>query len=492
MKNKWFVLFGAMIVMALLASACGPSAGQTEAPPTSGVSGATQAPPGGLALTPIPTTAAETPVTTTAATQAMAETPAATTAATQAMAETPAATTAATGAAAMACPLQVEDGATITFSGWGDETEQKIYRDSIDRFKGVCPNVTVNYNPIPTDFQTKLKAQMAGGTAPDVFYVDDQLMTAFAPTGQLLALDQYMQQAGVSQSDFIQPLMTIFVQDGNTYALPKDWGTLGLIYLPDAFQKAGIDAPTEDWTWDDLRTAAKAIADKTDYAGFCQNADWARFAPFVFSNGGAYASDDYKTATLDTPEVKQMATLTADMYNEGSLVQASDVGASWCGEAIGKKLVGMTLEGGWMVNFMNQNYPDVDWNSVLIPQGPVTRADVIFTNGIGVNQSTQYPNASAALAIYLTSRENQAEIVKTGFAYSTHPDQIDLVQNPKDKAIAQGGLLDASRVAYWGPNTGKVNDAVTQALSRIYLGDQTVDEAFAQAQEEAQAALSGQ
>src|SRR5689334_1693317 len=72
-------------------------------------------------------------------------------------------TAAPAGGATAGCPLQVEDGATITFSGWGDDTEQKIYRDSIDRFKTVCPGVTVNYQPIPTDFQTKLKAQMAGG-----------------------------------------------------------------------------------------------------------------------------------------------------------------------------------------------------------------------------------------------------------------------------------------------------------------------------------------
>lgn len=212
----------------------------------------------------------------------------------------------------------------------------------------------------------------------------------------------------------------------------------------------------------------------------------------MFSNGGAYATDDYKNATLDTPEVKEMAQFVLDMYDEGSLVQASDVGASWCGEAIGKKLVGMTLEGGWMVNFMRQNYPDQNWKAVLIPKGPKTRADVIFTNAIGVNANTKYPKAAAAFTIFVTSRENQAEIVKTGFAYSTHPDQIDLVVDPNDKAIASGGLLPDSRVAYWGPNTGKVNDIVSKALERIYLHDQTVDESFAQAQQEAQAALSGE
>lgn len=455
-------VFALICIAVMLLAACGPAS--TEAP-------ATQPP-------------AQEPT--------MAATEAPTEAATEAPATETTATEAATQAASGSCPLSVEDGATITFSGWGDETEQKVYRDSIDRFTALCPGVTVDYLPIPDKFQDKMKAQMAGGTAPDVFYVDDQLMNAFAGSGQLMPLDDYMSQAGVSRDDFITALMTIFTQDSKTYALPKDWGTLGLIYLPEAFQAAGVDEPTDSWTWDDLRTAAKAISDAGTYKGFCMGADWARFAPFVFSNGGSFASEDNTTATLDTPEVKEMATLVSDMYTEGSLVKPADVGASWCGEAIGKKLVAMTTEGGWMVNFMKQNYPDVEWKAVQIPNGPKTRADIIFTNGIGVNAATQYPNAAAAFAIYLTGEENQGEIVKTGFAYSTHPSQADLVQDPNDLAISSGGLLPDTRVAFWGPNTGKVNDAVSQALDRIFLGDQSVDEAFAQAQEEAQAALSGQ
>lgn len=398
----------------------------------------------------------------------------------------------ATEVAASTCPLSVEDGATIVFSGWGDQTEQQIYKDSIERFKAICPNVTVDYQPIPDKFQDKLKAQMAGGTAPDVFYVDDQLMTAFASTGQLMALDDVMAEAGVSRDDFIPALLTIFTLDGKTYALPKDWSTLGLVYLPEAFADAGIAEPADTWTWDDMRTAAKAIAAKGTYAGFCMGADWARFAPFVFSNGGDYANSDFTAGTLDTPEVKEMATFVTEMFNEKSLVRPADISASWCGEAIGKKLVAMTLEGGWMVNSMKLDYSDVVWKTALIPNGSKTRADVIFTNGIGVNASTKYPMAAAAFAIYLTGRANQGEIVKTGFAYSTHPDQIDLIGNVNDKAIAEAGLLPDTKVAYWGPYTSKLEDSVSKALERVWLGDQTVDEAFAQAQAEATTALSGQ
>jgi multiple sugar transport system substrate-binding protein len=399
---------------------------------------------------------------------------------------------AATDEAGADCLFPVEEDAVIVFSGWGDPTEQQIYRDSIDRFNEVCPNVTVDYQPIPDDFQTKAKAAMAGGTAPDVLYIDDQLMTAFAPTGQLLALDEYMDEAGVSRDDFIGPLLTIFTLDDKTYALPKDWGTLGLIYLPEAFAEAGVDEPTADWTWDDLQAAAETISEKTDYAGFCMGADWARFAPFAFGNGGAFTSDDYTTATVDTPEVLDAANFVADLHESGALVPAADIGAGWCGEAIGKKLAAMTFEGGWMVNFMRNDYGDVEWKAVSLPTGPEGKADVIFTNGIGVNANTDYPRAAAAFAIFLTSPENQGEITKTGFAYSTHPDQLNLVVDENDKAISQGGTFDLTRVAYWGPNTGKVNDAVSQALERVFLGEQTVEEAFAQAQEEIQAALDGE
>ncbi|MGB4595881.1 MAG: extracellular solute-binding protein, partial [Anaerolineaceae bacterium] len=120
--------------------------------------------------------------------------------------------------AASTCPYDIETGAVITFSGWGDESEQNVYKATIERFKTVCPEVTVNYTPIPADFQTKLKAQMAGGTAPDVFYVDDQLMTAFASSNQIMPLDDMMATAKVTREDFIPALLTIFTKDGKTYA----------------------------------------------------------------------------------------------------------------------------------------------------------------------------------------------------------------------------------------------------------------------------------
>ncbi len=385
----------------------------------------------------------------------------------------------------------VEEGATLVFSGWGDQTEQQIYKDAIVRFNKIYPDVVVDYQPVPADFQTKMKAQMAGGTAPDVFYVGDQLMTAFGTTGQLLQLDSYMAEAGQSRGDFIESLLTLFTLNGKTFGLPKDWGTLGLVYLPEAFAAAGIAEPTDDWTWDDLAKAAKIITDKTKYAGFGQNADWARFAAWSFSMGGSYTNANFTKGTMNTSENKKAAAFLLKMKKDGILVTSADVGAGWCGEAIGKELIAMTYEGGWMVNYMRNDFPDVNWKAVQVAIAPNgKRSNVIFTNAIGVNANTKYPRAAAAFTIYLTSRENQAEVAATGFAYPAHPDQLNLIKDPNDRAISAGGVV--GRVANWGPNTGKVNDEVSKAMERIYLGAMGVDDSLAEADKKINAILAGE
>jgi multiple sugar transport system substrate-binding protein len=224
-------------------------------------------------------------------------------------------------------------------------------------------------------------------------------------------------------------------------------------------------------------------------AGFCQAADEARFGAVLFSYGGSYTTPDYKTATINSPEAIQAATFEQSMVKDGSLKTPTDLGASWCGEAIGKQLVAMTAEGGWMVNFMKQTYPNVQYKAVEIPSGPKTRADIIFTNALGVNASTKYPKASAALAFFITGPANQAQIQSTGFAYSTYSSQLSQITNPIDQAISKGGMLPDSKLDYWGLNTGKVDDAVSKALERVFLGQQGVQDSLNQAQNDVQSNL---
>lgn len=381
------------------------------------------------------------------------------------------------------CP---EEGAELTVSGWGGESEQQVVIDSIARFNQAYPDVKVNFEPIPSEFQTKLKAAMAGGTAPDVFYVDSDLMTAFGLNGQLLALDGYMAQAGVSRSDYIDALLTLYIYEDSLYGLPKDFGSLGLVYLPEFFAEAGIDEPTADWTYDDLAAAAKTITENTDVYGMCVPPDVGRWPALVIAYGGQIANGDFTEALFNSPEAAAALEFWHGMYADDIGAWPTDIGAGWCGEAIGKELTAMALEGGWMINYMNADFADVEFKIVEIPKGPAGGGDLLFTNAFGAKADTQYPNAAALLVLYLTGMENQEAILQTGFALPTLKALLDhpwFDTHPNETAIAQSGAKYGV-LFYYGPNTGDVLNYMGKALERVFLGEQTIQEALDQAVDE--------
>ena len=228
-------------------------------------------------------------------------------------------------AAAAEKTIEVEKGAKIVFSGWGDETEQKIYRDSIARFNKVYPGVTVDYQPIPADFQTKLKAQMAAAPPPDVLYVDNQLMTAFGADRAVAGAGR-LHGAGRRQARRLHPAAADHLHPGrqDLRLCPRTGARLGLVYLPEAFtagrhrradRKLDVGRPAER---PPMRSSKAG-----KYSGFCM-APTGPASPRSSSGTAAPTpAADFKTATLDTPEVKTAAELRRrHVKDEGDLVHA--------------------------------------------------------------------------------------------------------------------------------------------------------------------------
>src|SRR5437588_657670 len=63
----------------------------------------------------------------------------------------------------------------------------------------------------------------------------------------------------VEMDKFPEGLTTIYNFEGNQYAIPKDFDTVGLWYNKTMFDEAGLAYPDENWTWDDLYNAAKKL-----------------------------------------------------------------------------------------------------------------------------------------------------------------------------------------------------------------------------------------
>ncbi|HNP72550.1 MAG TPA: extracellular solute-binding protein, partial [Kouleothrix sp.] len=411
----------------------------------------------------------------------------------------PTAATASGGAMAGAPKLAVEDGAELRVSSWGNPSEQKVNTDSFARFNAMYPNVKIKYEPQPDNFQTKIKADFAGSTEPDVFYLDSSLMTALAPNDLLLSLDSAMAEGGVKTGDYVGDLVTLFQQNGKTYALPKDQGSLALFINNDIAQKGGVD-PASLKTWDDVTAAAKKMTSGEGPAkiyGMCSNADSQRGTAFILQTGNPII--DNGKAVFNKDDAIKAVEWWYSFKKDGTGELFKELGAGWCGEAFGKGKVGMVVEGGWMLPFLadpSNGAQNVKYTAVPlpIPQGGKP-ATLVFTNGWAASARTKYPKAAAALVLFLTSAANQKPILETGFALPTIKSLLTdpyFEKNPNAKVLAEapsyGKVAD---LVFGGPaKKDDVLKPIGDAFEQIFSGGADVKSALDQGAQAADQVLS--
>src|SRR5882762_4719598 len=359
----------------------------------------------------------------------------------------------------------------VRISGWSSSpTEDALLTDSINAFKTANPGLNVKWEPIAQDYETVLKTNLAAGTEADVFYADIGWIDSLMKTGKLLALDDYMAKTGTKKDDFVPSLINAFSYNGKVYGIPKDFNTLGLVYNKDLFKAAGVAEPTNDWTWTDLQTAAKKLT-TGGVVGLSLPADAARFMPFLWQAGG------------DLNAINNTAGQTAfDFYTgfeaKDSLSKLpSELGMGWAGEAFEKGRAAMVFEGGWLPADLNNNFKTVNYGVVQMPKGSAAKSNLIFTVSYSISAKTKNPNAAWALTNYLTGSDNQAKVLKAGFALPTRQALSSQITNANSKAIFDGAPY-GKPFNYASTNTGKVNDAIGKALESIMLKKSSVKDAL--------------
>jgi multiple sugar transport system substrate-binding protein len=376
---------------------------------------------------------------------------------------TPAATTPSSSATTISGDIRI--------SGWSSSpTEDALLQDSITAFTAANPTVKVKWEPIAQDYETVLKTNLAAGTEADVFYADIFWIDSVMKTGKLLPLDDYMAKTGTKKEDFVPTLINAFAYQGKQYGIPKDFNTLGLVYNKDLFKAAGVAEPTNDWTWTELAAAAKKLT-TGGVVGLSLPADAARFVPFLWQAGGDLANINNAAAQA-----------AVDFYTgfeakDGVSKLPSELGMGWAGEAFEKGKAAMVFEGGWLPADLNNNFKSVNYGVVQMPKGSAAKSNLIFTVSYSISAKTKNPNAAWALTNYLTGSENQAKVLKAGFALPTRQALSSQITNANSKAIFDGAPY-GKPFNYASPNTGKVNDEINKALESVMLKKSSVKDAL--------------
>lgn len=378
----------------------------------------------------------------------------------------------------------------IRISGWvSSPAESKMIQTLVDNYDEYYAPAgsSVVYEPIPGDYPMKIQTMLAAKNAPDVFYWDIFLAEPLMKKEALLPLNDLMAAAGIQAEDFVDTCMNAFTYNGKIYGIPKDFNTLALFYNKKIFDAAGVSYPTDDWTWDDLQAAAKAIQAKADdiqAAGFpdfkaslCMASDTARFLPFVFQNGGSFFNADRTQVVLNSPEaVGALQFYTNFELKDGTAMRPSEIGAGWQGEAFGKEDVAMVMEGGWMVSFLADSFPDVDYSAVELPQGPAGRGNMLFTVAYAIPATENDPELAFKLLDYLTNTTTQMHVLMKGFALPTRKALASFIEDPISMTIAKG----TSYAHPWefGLLGNQPVDEIANVLDAVFLGKKTPQKAL--------------
>lgn len=255
---------------------------------------------------------------------------------------------------------------------------------------------------VAADLPQELSQGFAANNPPDVFYVSTDTLAGYAASGSLYAYGDDLSNAG----DFYPNLVDAFTVDDEFYCAPKDFSTLGLVINQKLWDEAGLTEDDVPTTWEELEQVAGELTEG-DRVGLAFGPEYQRVGAFFPQAGGAMVSDDGSEATVDSPENLAALEFVQGMMQDGVAAYSSDLGAGWGGEAFGKELAAMTIEGNWIAGAMTNDFPEVDYTVAELPQGPAGPGTLAFTNCWGIAEASGDQESAVDLVEFLTSEDQQ-------------------------------------------------------------------------------------
>jgi multiple sugar transport system substrate-binding protein len=321
---------------------------------------------------------------------------------------------------------------TAILSGWRSSPEEgEALTQTLLGFPAVYPNVQVDYQPIAGDYRTVMITKISSHEVPDLFYVNADYAPEWIEQGFLEPLDDYIAKSGFDTTQFFPGYLDIFKgKDGKIYGLPKDGNTIAMAAASDLVTAAPK-------TMDELVTAAKGLqANKDLKAPMCLNPGLDRGLAFIYAQGGELLNADGTASAIETDASKAAVQWYLDLFKDGLAQTPAQLGAGWCGEALGTKKVAIIFEGGWLDPAMTGTYPDVKYAWAEMPVGssgkPVTLA---FTVSYSIGADSADKDQAFVLLSYLAGKDGMTKWTEGGVALPSRKD----VPTPKGKDILTKG-----------------------------------------------------
>lgn len=402
---------------------------------------------------------------------------------------------------------ELDTTADVTITWWTGQTDEAetILEDLAAEFSELHPNVTVEVSSGASSTEEllqKLSAGFAADSYPNISYAFGSWASELESSGRTQDITEQVADPDLGWDEFSEAARATVQPTGEAViGFPALVDNISLIYNKTVFDDAGLDYPTDDWTWDDFREAAAALTDPaTETYGYAysvsgsEETTW-QFWPHLWQNGGQILSEDQSTATFDSDAgVEALEFLRLMAVEDGSVYL--DQTDTKFGQLFAADRIGMITSGPWQLYDLGT--AGTDYGVTFLP-GTDGDHQTVSGPDIWALFDTQDVNEnywSFELLAWLTAPEQD---LRWNVAYGNLPLRESEIDSPEFQAQVEAlpGLEvmaanNANAINARPTVNGYVglSEAIGSAISQVLQGQGTPAEALTAAAEQANEALA--
>ena len=258
-----------------------------------------------------------------------------------------------------------DTSAAVSLTWWTGQTDQAepLLESLAAEFTKEHPNVSIDVQPGASsteDLLQKLSAGFAANDYPDISYAFGSWASELEASGRTLDVTDFVKDPAIDWDGFTAAARATAQPTGNkTIGFPAVIDNISLLYNKTVFDQAGVAYPTDQWTWDDFRQAAKQMTDASKQTyGYAysvsgsEETTW-QFWPHLWQNGGDVLSADNKTATFNSQAGIDALTFLQSMAIDDKSVYLDQTDTKF-GDLFCANRIGMITSGPWELSDLQQ------------------------------------------------------------------------------------------------------------------------------------------
>ena len=410
---------------------------------------------------------------------------------------------AAQSGSAQAAGAQSAGPVTITVShGYTDAEAAEIQKQATE-WNTKNPNEKVNlvFNGGNDGALQKTVAGFTAGNYPDLAYQFGSSAAQLAKQPKLVDLTDKVKATAFDWNDFYPSERIASTVNGKVVGIPALVDNLSLVYNKKLFAAAGVPLPTDNWSWQDFRSAAAKLTKASTHTfGWAYINDgsedtvW-RYLAMLWQAGGDLLTPDNTKPAFDSPaglaalqQLSEMAVTDKSVY--------LDSGSGNYQNLFNGGKIAMLWTGPWDLSSINS---DIDYGVAYLP-GYNGNHETISGPDLYMAFDHSQANSDAAFKFvsWLTSAPVHLQFaIATGDlpvrqSETKLPDYAQFLKKFPSNKVFVDNLNNVKHVRPNIASYAEVSTAIGQMVQSVLLGQQQPQAALDAARDQVTSALAGQ